>query len=176
MSYGITVSRIVRVTVAGLVLTLASQVTLAHDNIEGKWLTMSRNGYDHWVAWDFDGSFPVDANMRGYVSNGRWEWNDVGRELWFTWSNSGGNPPIDVRYNDLWFPFDGKLAIALRQKCYHRQDICSGEITFNKTISGGWKHWYGQGTLNCEQKYGPLVDSSARVRSHGCVGALESVG
>ncbi len=154
------------VLVASLMVLLSAQLALATNNVDRKWLKDQAHGVDHYIETKFDSGFPSNSTMRDYVKNGRSEWNNVGRQLFFAWNQSSTSARVLVRYNDLWWPYDDKLAVASYSICYHTQWICNGEITFNKTISGGWQHWYGQGTLNCANKYVDLWSTSAHEFGH----------
>jgi len=154
------------VLAAVMAALLVWQPVAATDNISQKWRFWSVNGYDYWIVWRFDSGFPSNSTMRNYVSNGRFEWNDVGRELWFSWNQSASDPFVWVRYNDLWWPFNGALAVAVKQNCYHSAYICSADITFNKTIDGGWQHWYGQPGFTCDNKYVDIWSTAAHEFGH----------
>lgn len=144
--------RRIAVAVVCICALVMPQATLATDNVGRKWLPSyyKLNGYDWFVRAKFGSGFPTQ--MKLYIKNGRAEWNNVGRELFFAWDASLSNPPIKVNYGDLWPPLDGKLAIAvIHSECSGY--ICGADMTFNKTITGGWKHWYGRSGFNCDNKY-----------------------
>lgn len=133
-----------------LVLTLLPPSALASDNINKKWAPNVVSSYDYWINFKMASNVPT-GNFRTYVSNGRFEWNNVNRELWFSWEQSASSPKIVVSYEDLVFPNGDALAIGIVYSC-GSQWICTGTIAFN-TTPNGWSHWYGSGSLTC-----PKVD------------------
>ncbi len=157
-----------RVAVVGAVVLalLTPHVAVGTDNVGRKWLPgyYELNGYQWYIRAKFASSV-TSSQMRLYIKNGRAEWNNVGRELFFAWDPSLTNPPILVHYDDLWIPLDGKLAVAIiHSQCAGY--ICGADLTFNKTITGGAKHWYGQSGFSCENKYYDIWATSAHEFGH----------
>ncbi len=149
-------SRAVGLSVWWLTLALLASMafpsaTIGTDNKNKKWNVFAAYGYDHWITFKMDSSVPT-GDFRTYIERGRTEWNNVGRELWFSWSQSTSSPKVVITYELLGWPNEGKLAIAIVYSCGGAYS-CTGTIAFNTTPSNNATHWYGNGLLSC-----PKVD------------------
>ena len=164
-----------RFLAALLVALLAAQLFAlpvgASHNTSLKWATLREGGYDNYVRWKFHSSFPTTTAMRTYVSNGRKEWNNVNRQLHFSWFQADSSPRVIVTWSDMWWPNSGYLAIANESTGWAHLDeetrILSAEIVFNSSPDDGWQHWYGQTTSpSCAQKYADMWSTATHEFGH----------
>ncbi len=155
--------RVVALVLAG---SLSSSVAVASDNVYIKWTNNSYGGYSNWITWQFDSSFPTGSAIRSYVSSGRYEWNDVERQLWFSWNQATSDPFAVVKWSDLWWPNSDKMAVAnVVGNASGR--IVDAEIIFNSSPDHDWKHWYGQtSSPSCRVKYIDIHTTAAHEFGH----------
>ncbi len=140
--------RLIAIPAASLLIAATVAPTSATDNVNLPWEPRPANGYDHWVTWAWDTTTPQPQGLRDYIINGRMEWNNVGRELYFAYDPFSSIVSLDIRvgYEDLLWPHQDMLAIA--QYWYFNGQITQGKILFN-TTPGDYQHWYGQAPLAC---------------------------
>lgn len=130
-------NRLVRPLLAALLVwALSTGAVWATYSADSKWVYTPGNGYDHWITYKTFG-FPTDA-WRSRISDGRTQWNNTGRELWFSWTQ-GASYIVNVDYQDMWWT--SALAEAFADDIFCG-DICGGFIKFNLNYT-----WYaGTGT------------------------------
>lgn len=155
-----------RLFAIGMIALLSSQPALASDNVRMKWVRVPANGYDHYIIWKFHKDFPENSAMRNYVSYGRNRWNEVDRELWFSWQQSSSDWLVRVKWSDLWWPNSGYLAIA---NVIANADgrVVEAEIIFNSAPDNGLQHWYGQTDWpSCSENYYDIYATAAHEFGH----------
>lgn len=136
---------IVAVWMAALTVLSNVPVAQATHQAGSKWRNYPVNGYNNYVWWRFDDSFP-GGDYRNRVSDGRNSWNKARSHLYYSWDQSGAGQQANgiVRWIDITFPFpDNTLGSAFINGCSVPADRhCTGTINIDK-----YSPWYlGTGT------------------------------
>lgn len=108
--------RVFRVVLAvSTIATLLFHVSgvAATDNLNRPWISLPSGCYDHFVKYTNDSTVPTGI-FRDRISDGRFLWNNVTRELWFS---SVANGTADIRvyvyYVQPGWPNEDKLALTV---------------------------------------------------------------
>lgn len=140
----------IAVAVTALVLGMASiGNVVATDHQLNRWQSKPYAGYNHYIGYHFDSSFPTSTAWRDRMKNGAAKWNAVGTELFFAnVSDSSSRDYMDLRYEDLLFPNGDKNGITTMYSIFG--EVYGGNIAINSSPDccgcGGLSWYTGTGT------------------------------
>jgi len=131
-------------------LVLTSQVALASDNTGRTRVQYQVGIYNYYTRYVFESDFPTNIggfNCRSRMSDGAAQWNAVGRELRFASYASANENWIDVKWDDLLWPFNDDLAFVANNPIFG--DIGNSDLNVNaspdKSGGGTWSWYCGTG-------------------------------